>query len=81
MTNIYPCSYPALIADELIGESIPSFFGGGGKLDVRHVLLPYGGLDHVESQVMELTINNLSSCHVAGVVGLEANPDDPPKLD
>ena len=61
----------ALISDKLLSENIPSFFGGGGKLNVRHMLFSHGGVNDVESQVIELRIHGFSSCHVVWIDGLE----------
>ena len=73
-----PIPLHALIADKLLSESIPSFFGGGGKLDVSNVLFSHDSLNHVESQAIELAIHNFSSCHVVWVDGLESNLNDSP---
>ena len=33
-----------------MSENIPSFFGGGGKLDVGHVFFSHGGVNDVRSE-------------------------------
>jgi hypothetical protein len=62
-------------------EPLPCFFSGGEMLDMWQVLGPNSNLDHVKSGCIELPINQLSSCQVVGIHGLESFFNNSPKLD